>query len=178
MALHKQASLGDRHAVENWVYANAAARAAATGFVSDDVGKIAFQTDTGVYYRLTATTPTWVSLAGVAPADLGIIPQNSKSADYTTVLADAGKHLFHPSADTTPRTWTIDSNANVPYLLGTVLTFVNQNGAGDITITITADTMRLGGDGDTGDRTLAPNGIATALKVTATEWIISGAGLS
>jgi hypothetical protein len=43
------------------------------------------------------------------------IPQNSKSAAYTTVATDAQKHIFHPSADTTARTWTIDSNAIVPY---------------------------------------------------------------
>lgn len=106
------------------------------------------------------------------------IPQNSKSAAYTTVLADAQKHIFHPSADTTARTWTIDSNANVAYSVGTAITFVNQNAAGILTIAITSDTMRLAGAGTTGSRTLAANGVATALKVTSTEWLISGTGLT
>lgn len=106
------------------------------------------------------------------------IPQVSQSAAYTTVLSDAGKHIFHPSADTTARVWTIDSNANVAYPIGTALTFVNQNAAGVITISITSDTMRLAGTGTTGSRTLAANGIATALKVVTTEWIISGTGLT
>jgi hypothetical protein len=106
------------------------------------------------------------------------IPQNSKSAAYTTVLSDAQKHIFHPSADTTARTWTIDSNANVAYPIGTAITFINQNAGGTITIAITSDTMRLAGAGTTGNRTLAANGVATAIKVTATEWIISGAGLT
>ncbi len=106
------------------------------------------------------------------------IPQNSKSAAYTTVLADAGGHVFHPSADVTARTWTIDSNANVPYVPGTAITFINQNAAGVITIAITSDTMRLAGAGTTGSRTLAANGVATAIKVTTTEWIISGTGLT
>jgi hypothetical protein len=106
------------------------------------------------------------------------VPQNSKSAAYTTALADAQKHIFHPAADTTARTWTIDSNANVAYPIGTAITFVNQNGAGIITIAITADTMRLAGIGTTGSRTLGANGLATALKVTSTEWIISGTGLT
>lgn len=106
------------------------------------------------------------------------IPQNSKSAAYTTVLADANTHLLHPSADTTARTFTIDSNANVPYPIGTAITFVNQNAAGVLTIAITTDTMRLAGAGTTGSRTLAANGMATALKLTATEWIISGTGLT
>jgi hypothetical protein len=106
------------------------------------------------------------------------LPQNSRSTAYTTVLADSGKHLLHPSADTTARTFTIDSNANVPYAIGTAITFVNQASAGVLTIAINSDTMRLAGAGTTGSRTLAANGIATALKLTTTEWIISGTGLT
>jgi hypothetical protein len=106
------------------------------------------------------------------------IPQNSQSADYTCVLSDAGEQIFHPSADTTGRTFTIPANASVAYPIGTALTFVNQNGGGVITIAITTDTMRLAGAGTTGSRTLAANGIATALKVTSTEWLISGVGLT
>ncbi len=106
------------------------------------------------------------------------IPQNSKSAAYTTVLTDGQKHIFHPSADTTARSFTIDSNANVAYPIGTAITFINQHSAGVLTIAITTDTMRLAGAGTTGSRTLAADGIATAVKVTATEWIISGTGLT
>lgn len=106
------------------------------------------------------------------------IPQNSQSAAYTTVLGDAQKHILHPSADTTARVFTINSNANVAYPVGTAITFINQNGAGTITIAITADTMRLAGAGTTGSRTLAANGIATAIKITTTEWIISGTNLT
>ncbi|SRR5581483_8643664 len=47
------------HIIERWVYANAAARTSATGFVTGDIGKIAYQTDTGQYWRLITTTPTW-----------------------------------------------------------------------------------------------------------------------
>jgi hypothetical protein len=113
-----------------------------------------------------------------AVADIQRIGQNSRSAAYTLAIDDAGKHIFHPSADTTARTWTIPANASVAFPIGTAVTFVNQNGAGVITIAITTDTMRLAGAGTTGSRTLAANGIATALKVTATEWLISGTGLT
>lgn len=137
----------------------------------------------------TATVSNTLTLAGTdgtvmtfpgQTASVGYlnIPQNSKSAAYTTVALDAGGHIFHPSADTSARTWTIDSNANVPYAIGTALTFINQNSAGVITIAITSDTMRLAGAGTTGSRTLAANGVATAIKVTSTEWIISGTGLT
>ena len=110
--------------------------------------------------------------------DIRILPQNSQSAAYTTVLSDSGKHILHPSADTTARTITIDSNTNVAYPIGTAITFVNQNAAGVVTISITSDTMRLAGAGTTGNRTLAANGVATAIKITSTEWIISGTGLT
>ena len=106
------------------------------------------------------------------------VPQNSRSAAYTLVLADAGKHIYHPSADTTARTWTIPANASVAFPIGTAVTFVNDNGAGAITIAITTDTLVLAGPGTTGSRTLADNGVATAVKVTATRWVISGTNLT
>ena len=59
-----------------------------------------------------------------------------------------------------------------------MLTFVNQNAGGVITIHVNTDTIRLAGAGTTGDRTLAANGIATAIKVATTEWLISGTGIT
>lgn len=106
------------------------------------------------------------------------IPQVSKSVAYTLVLGDAQKHILHPSADTTARIFTIPANAAVAFPIGTAVTFVNQNSGGTVTISITTDTLRLAGDGTAGSRTLAANGIATALKITSTEWIISGVGLT
>jgi hypothetical protein len=125
----------------------------------------------------TLSDQTDLQAALDAKAAVGI-PQNSQSAAYTLVLSDANKHLLHPSADATARIFTIPANASVAYPIGTALTFVNQNGAGVITIAITSDTMRLAGVGSTGNRTLAANGICTALKLTSTEWIISGTGLT
>ena len=106
------------------------------------------------------------------------IPQNSKSAAYTLVLADSGKHILHPSADTTARTFTIPANSSVAYTIGTEITFINQDSAGIVTIAITSDTLRLSPGGTTGSRTLAANGIAKCIKITSTEWIISGTGLT
>lgn len=108
-----------------------------------------------------------------------IIPQNAQTSAYTLVASDQSKHIFHPVADTTPRIWTIPATASVNFPLGTALTFINQNGAGVITIAIGGtDIMRLAGAGTTGSRTLAANGIATAVKITGNEWIISGTGLT
>jgi hypothetical protein len=124
----------------------------------------------------TIMTALSSALAGTCTAP--ILTQNSQSAAYTTVIGDAGKSLYHPSADTTARTWTIDSNANVAYTVGTCITFINDTSAGVLTIAITSDTMILAGAGTTGSRTLAANGVATACKMTSTRWIINGSGLT
>lgn len=105
------------------------------------------------------------------------IPLTSKvSTALTTVLADANTGWLHATGDNNPRTFTIDSNANVAFPIGTTITFVNQ--INTITIAITTDTLTLMGAGSTGPRTLAANGIATALKVSSTGWVISGVGLT
>jgi hypothetical protein len=104
------------------------------------------------------------------------IPQNSQSADYPIVLADRGKHILHPTADNNPRTFTIPADGSIPFAVGTAITFVNL--INTVTIAITTDTLIWAQDGSTGSRTLAQWGMATALKVTADSWLISGTGLS
>lgn len=104
------------------------------------------------------------------------LPVNSQSAAYTAVLSDAQKFILHPTADNNARTFTIDSNANVAYPVGTVIGFVNEINV--LSIAITSDTLTLAGSGLTGTRSLAANGIAFALKKTSTSWVISGPGLS
>lgn len=105
------------------------------------------------------------------------VPVNSQSAAYTAVLADSGKAILHPSTDANARTFTIPANASVAYPLGTVLTFINMTSQA-VTVAITSDTMYLAGTGTTGSRTLAQYGMATAIKMTSTTWIISGSGLT
>jgi len=105
------------------------------------------------------------------------IPQNSQSANYTLVLADAGKHIFHPSGDANARTFTIPANSSVAYPIGTAITFINMTSQ-VVTIAITTDTMYLSSAGTTGSRSLAQYGSATAIKITSTNWLISGSGLT
>jgi hypothetical protein len=104
------------------------------------------------------------------------IPVNAQSTDYTLVITDAGKTIFHPSTDTNNRTFTIPDNGSVAYPIGTAVCFLNM--ANTVTIAITTDTMYLSGSGSTGSRTLAQYGAATAVKMTSTTWMISGNGLT
>ena len=66
--------------------------------------------------------------------------------------------------------------AGMLYPVGTAITFINM--INTLTIAITSDTMYLAGAGTTGSRTLAAYGVATAIKVTSTSWIISGVNLT
>lgn len=102
----------------------------------------------------------------------------SVSADYAFLLVDANKAKLHPTADSTARTWTIPANASIPYPVGTSLIGYVQNGAGNITLAITTDTMRLAGAGTTGSRTITANGMFVATKLASTEWLVFGTGIT
>lgn len=139
--------------------------------VGSSTGYTVFSSANSGASNFTLTFPAVTdTLAGIT------LQQSSKSAAYTTVLADAGTQILHPASDNNARTFTIDSNANVAYAVGTLITFVNL--VNTLTIAITSDTMYLAGSATTGSRTLAVNGVATALKVATTTWIISGTGLT
>lgn len=137
----------------------------------------AANTFTGVQ-TLTSPIINGVTHTTATAASIGYlgIPSGSKSAAYTTVLSDAGKSILHALADDNARTFTIESNANVAYPVDTVITFINLKNT--LTIAITSDTMTLANSATTGSRTLAVNGIATAIKVGTTSWLISGTGLT
>lgn len=135
---------------------------------------------------LAAGTPAYLLLDSGAddfyllnPQNTGFrnLPQNTQSANYTCVLADSGKMIYHPSGGGAGDTFTIPANASVAYPNGTVLTFINRD-SNDLSIAITTDSMFLAGTTTTGTRTLAQNGIATAVKTASTIWLISGTGLS
>jgi hypothetical protein len=149
-------------------------------------------TSTGSGDNVLSTSPTLVTPAlgtpssgtlsnctvdGTSAVGFRNIPQNSRSANYTLVLTDAGKHIFHPVADNNARTFTIPANSSVAYPIGTALTFINM-AAANVTIAITTDTLTFSPAGTTGSRTLATNGSATCIKITSTSWLISGSGLT
>jgi hypothetical protein len=147
-----------------------------TGMWSPTADTLAFSTNGAERFRILST-------GGITSADLvdavGYkgLPQNSQSANYTLVLADAGKHIFHPVGDNNARTFTIPANSSVAFPVGTAITFINMSVA-NVTIAITTDTLTLSAAGTSGSRTLATNGSATCVKITSTQWLISGSGLT
>ena len=101
-------------------------------------------------------------------------PPNGQTANYQLVLADRGKSVVMNGSSLT---LTIPANSAVAFPVGTVIIIVNLN-ATALSIAITTDTMTLANSTTTGTRTLARNGMATLVKIAATSWLISGAGLT
>jgi hypothetical protein len=129
--------------------------------------------------KTLVATDSIVSDATTSTAARGLgymgVPQSSAATtgSYTIVAGDAGEHIY----STATRTITIPADASVAFPVGTAITFIAASGA-TVTIAITSDTLLLAGAGTTGSRTLAPFGMATAIKITSTSWIISGNGLT
>lgn len=149
-------------------------------------------TSTGTGSVVLSTSPTLVTPALGTPAsgNLGSctvdgtnlvgfknIPQNSQSTNYTLVASDAGKQIIHPSSDNNARTFTIPANSSVSYPIGTGIAFINLSVTA-LTIAINTDTLYLSPGGTTGSRSLAQYGLATAVKIGTTEWLILGSGLT
>jgi len=99
-------------------------------------------------------------------------PQNAQTAAYQLALTDNGKHVA-----ITTGVITIPANSTAAFPIGATVVIYNNSGSSQ-TIAITTDTLRQAGTTNTGTRTLANYGLATCVKVAATTWVVSGAGLS
>jgi hypothetical protein len=117
------------------------------------------------------------------PVGYANVPQVIQNADFSAfTLNDMGKHYYHASA--TAHTYTVPAGV---FAIGATLMFVNR-GAGVLTIRCdpaptgspapATESLLQSITGSTGSRALAAFGVATMVKITATEWIISGTGLS
>lgn len=104
------------------------------------------------------------------------IPQNSQNSNYNVVLGDAGKHIYHPTGQAAA-TYTFPANSNVSFTVGSAVTIINGS-ANNVTISLTSDTLYLSSNGATGSRTLAQWGVATAVKIENTTWVISGSNIT
>ena len=115
-----------------------------------------------------------VATGTIGAASIGYrgAPQNAQTGAYGLVLADNGKHISITTGGV-----TIPSNASQPFPIGATVVIFNNSGSPQ-SISITSDTLRQAGTTNTGTRTLAGYGLATAIKVDTTLWVITGAGIS
>jgi hypothetical protein len=133
-----------------------------------------------------AVTPTHTELNyvdGVTSAiqtqlnALASVTQNTQNGNYTLDLADANKHIYKDN--TSAYAWTVPPNSSKAFPIGTTVTMVNAGSSGAITITRdTGVAIITAGSGTDSNKTLAPYGLATLLKVATNTWYISGAGVS
>ena len=160
--------------------------------VTADGGGITLKGSTDKTFTYVNSTGLWTSNIGVAAtsftgaaaaattastaASVGYmgIPQSATAATATLTIGDAGKHIY---VNTNSQTITIPANAAVAYPIGTAISFIAGLSATTMNIA-NNDTMYLAGTGAAGTRTLAANGMATAIKVAATVWYINGTGLT
>jgi len=99
-------------------------------------------------------------------------PQNAQTAAYQLALVDNGKHISITTGGI-----TIPANSAAAFPIGATVVIFNNSGSSQ-SIAITTDTLRQAGTTNTGTRTLANYGLATCVKVAATTWVITGAGLT
>lgn len=120
---------------------------------------------------LSVTSDGSVSVLSANAGTVGYlgIPQNSKTAAYTLVASDIGKHISITTGGV-----VVPANTAVAFPIGASIAIYNDS-ASSQTISINTDTLRLAGSALTGARTLAQRGLATLVKVKATEWVVSGA---
>jgi len=109
---------------------------------------------------------------GTNPVGTLNIPQNAQTSTYTLVLSDSGKQIFH-AVGTAAATYTIPSNAAVPFATGTNVTFVNMS-TSTLTITVNSDNLYMAASSGTNASsvTLSQYGIITATKIDSTSWLI------
>lgn len=98
------------------------------------------------------------------------IPQNSKTASYTLIASDTGKHISITTGGVTVP-------ASV-FSAGDAVTIFNNSGSSQTITQGASTTLRQAGTSNTGNRTLAQYGICTVLCYASNSFVISGAGLS
>lgn len=113
------------HTPITWTYTNAIGRTGASGFVSTDIGKFAWQADTNAIYILTATTPTWVLVGFSTIASLvlasGSLWVGNGSNVPTAVALSGDLTMTNAGVITVKKTWVIPISG----ALATTTTFVD-----------------------------------------------------
>lgn len=149
---------GGNHVIHAYEYADAAARTGAIGFVTADLGKVARQLDTGTFWLLTATTPTWVQLGASSAAATPQFNWGNGSISGTTTTRYLTPEFDY---DLAPTSLIQIQTARA----GTLQNFRIHVGA-------------VGGNANNVVYTLRKNGVATALVVTMAANATSGSDLT
>lgn len=160
--------------------ADSTTKVATTAFVQGEItakAPLASPTFTGTPAAptaATATSTTQVATTAFVQQESAVIVANTQTANYTTVLSDAGKCVEMDNA--AARTITIPPNSSVAYPTGTVIE-IYRKGAGSVTLVQGSGVTfpnRVEAAGTT-NRTLTNQCSVASLRKRGTdEWVLSG----
>lgn len=136
--LHSKQTAPSVHTVVAYVYANAAARTGATGFTSEDLYKLAWQSDNGTLWVLTATTPTWSQIAAGGSLPPHASTHENGGADEISVAGLSGA-LADPQTPSTHASTHSDGGSDEITIeglatSGAVGTVPTSDGSGGLTM--------------------------------------------
>lgn len=114
-------------------------------------------------------TPNGTGKTRITNIEAPLPLNNQTGTTYAPVLADADK--FITLSNTSAITVTIPANSSVAFPVGTKLNFCQLN-TGQVTITITTDTLSK--DSGLTNKLKTQYAVATALKITSTQWVLFG----
>lgn len=100
------------------------------------------------------------------------LPANTATGAHTFALTDQGECRSNTTGG-----WVIPANGSVAFPVGSFLAGFNDSGSNQ-TLSITTDTLRLAASTSTGSRTIAPYGLFSAWKKSATVWVVAGSGVT
>ncbi len=86
--------------IEHWQFSSAGNRTGATGFFSQDIGKLAFETDDSSWWRLIGVAPTWTKIPNPAVDFAWSSAQSVTLTNATTNVVDNVFTLDHESTGT------------------------------------------------------------------------------
>lgn len=129
------------------------------------IGDVASITETG--------NASFIGTVADLKGNVRSVPITDQNAAYTFVASDRG--TARRKTNSTAYTYTVDA----VHSAGDILTAVNHNATGNITIAQGAGvTLYLAGTGTTGNRTVGPRSYATIYMMSATEGYVSGPGVT
>ena len=121
--------------------------------------------NTGAFTTVTASS-TITDLVG----DVRAVPIENKTSGYTLLATDIGQCVSITTGGV-----TVPSGVMA---IGSAVTIYNNSGSSQTITQGASTTMTLAGTSNTGNRTLALNGLATIICVASNTFVITGLGLS
>jgi len=137
--------------------------------------------------NVSQPTPTHTTLS-TTTGYLGLPQIVSNGGVLTVTAADQGRHIVFAAENN--MVFTMTSNSDIPFDVGTTIMLVTgptttlniiiqwPNEGDNDTIVLAGVGTSIDGSLSGGQRTLAPYGMATLIKIAATTWMISGVGLT